>query len=105
MLLLDGAVYITWASFGDNGPYNGCIIGYSAKTLKQVAVFNDTPDGSAGGIGMSGAGPPADTSHNIYAATGNGSFNANATGGSNFRTTILHLSAPNLLPLPHFSPH
>ena len=104
LLLLDGVVYITWASHGDNGPYHGWIIGYAARGLKQVAVFNDTPDGSEGGIWMSGGGLSADANHNIYAVTGNGTFDANK-GGRDYGQAVLKLSTHNgLTVVDYFTP-
>jgi hypothetical protein len=77
-LLLDhGVVYITWASHGDCGNYHGWIIGYDKTTLAQKYVYNTTPDGSQGGIWMSGCGLSADENGNIYAAVGNGSVGKN----------------------------
>ena len=49
---------------------------YNAATLAQVAVYCDTPTGNNGGIWMSGQGPAADASGNIYISTGNGSVGA-----------------------------
>jgi len=49
LLLSNGVVYIAWASFGDLSEYHGWVMGYNAKTLAQVSVFNDTPNGSQGG--------------------------------------------------------
>ena len=46
LLLLNGTIYIAFASHGDNFWYNGWIIGYDAATLKQTSVFCSTPDGS-----------------------------------------------------------
>ena len=62
-LLIDhGTVYITWASYCDQGPYHGWILGYDAATLQQVMVYNTTPDGGLGGIWQSGGGLSADAS-------------------------------------------
>src|SRR5436190_5423297 len=75
-LLLDhGTVYITWASYCDQGPYHGWILVYDAATLQQAMVYNTTPDGGLGGIWQSGAGLTADAAGNLYTLTGNGSFN------------------------------
>lgn len=82
LALANGVVYISWSSHCDNGPYHGWVIGYNAGTLRQVAVFNDTPNGSEGGIWMSGQGPCADASGNIYLTVGNGSVDANDFGES-----------------------
>ena len=73
LLLLNGIVYIGYASHCDWAPYHGWLLGYDATTLQQKIVYNSTPEGSAGGIWMSGAAPSADASGNIYLATGNGS--------------------------------
>ena len=70
---MNGIVYITWAAHCDWGPYHGWVIGYDKTSLQQQIVYNDTPNGSAGGIWMSAAAPSADESGNIYLATGNGS--------------------------------
>lgn len=77
LLLDNGIVYITWASHGDCGNYHGWIIGYDKTTLAQKYVYNTTPDGSQGGIWMSGCGLSADENGNIYAAVGNGSVGKN----------------------------
>jgi outer membrane protein assembly factor BamB len=74
LLLLDGVVYTTWASHCDNGDYTGWIIGYNAATLQQANVLNNTPNGNAGAIWMSGAGPAADETGDIYLLDGNGTF-------------------------------
>ncbi len=74
LLLFAGLVF---ASFGTASPqelentYHGWLLGYNATTLQQKFVFNTTPNGGAGGIWMSGAGPAADL-HGVYFVTGNG---------------------------------
>jgi hypothetical protein len=96
LLLLNGTVYVGWASHGDNGPYHGWVLGFNAQTLRPVAggIYNDTPDGSEGGIWMSGAGLAADSSGNIYFSTGNGTFDANL-GGSDYGDSAVKLSTSN----------
>jgi PKD repeat protein len=80
LALVNGVVYISWSSHCDNGPYHGWVIGYNPTTLQQVAVFNDTPNGSEAGIWMSGQGPCADAAGNLYVSTGNGSVDATDYG-------------------------
>ena len=91
LLLSNGVVYATFASIGDLDPYHGWLLGYNAATLQQAAVFNTTPDGAEGGIWQSGGGPSADSSGNIYAVVGNGTFDADA-GGHDFGNSFLKLS-------------
>jgi hypothetical protein len=70
--LVNGVVYVAWASHGDARPYHGWIIGFNAQTLQPVKVFNATPN--AGGVGMwqSGGAISADAQGNLYFAVGNG---------------------------------
>ncbi|MBA2392516.1 MAG: RICIN domain-containing protein [Ktedonobacteraceae bacterium] len=95
LLLLNGNVYISWASFGDTDPYHGWIIGYhyTGSALQQVssAAYNDTPNGSEGGIWMSGGGPAADSSGNMYLITGNGTYDLNS-GGPDAGDSFLKMS-------------
>ena len=74
LLLLNGVVYLSWASHCDRLPNNGWVMGYSETSLKQLSAFNLTPGGSSGTVSMSGAGLAADGSGNIYFATGSGTF-------------------------------
>src|SRR5262249_17045850 len=66
LMLLNGVLYITWASHGDSGPYHGWVTAYNPQTLGPVALFNNTPNGQFGGIWMGGGGPAADSAGNIY---------------------------------------
>jgi hypothetical protein len=77
-LLLDhGSVVIGWASHCDNGPFHGWVLSYSAATLVQEGVFNTTPNGSEGGVWMSGDGIAADSDGRLFFATGNGTYDGN----------------------------
>jgi hypothetical protein len=92
LLECDGVIYIAWASFGDMGNYHGWVMGYNATTLAPTNVFNDTPNGSDGGIWMSGGGLSADSSGDLYLITGNGTFDVN-TGGVDYGDSFLKLTS------------
>ena len=72
MLLHDGVVYACWASFCDQGPYHGWVMGFDATTFKLKYTYNDTPDGVQGGIWMEGNAPSVDDNGFIYIISGNG---------------------------------
>ncbi len=74
LLLLNGVIYTTWASHCDHPPYNAWVIAYDARTLRQTAVLNLTPNGTEGGLWGAGAAPAADAAGDIYLMTGNGTF-------------------------------
>jgi hypothetical protein len=93
LTLVNGVVYIAWASYQDFGNYHGWVMGYDASTLKQVRVWNATPDGTKGGIWMSGAPLTADSSGNLYLVVGNGTFDADK-GGKDYGDSIVKLT-PN----------
>jgi len=99
LALASGVVYVAWASYGDTDPYHGWIIGYDAATLAQRAVFNDSSNGSRGGIWMSGGAPAVDTSDNLFLGTGNGTFDANSGTAPNtdFGDTILKIDTASRL--------
>jgi hypothetical protein len=103
LLLSNGVVYIGFASHGDNPPYHGWVLGYDAHSLQQVMAYNDTPNGSAGGIWQSGGGLAADSAGHIFFVTGNGTFDAN-TGGLDYGDSIEKISAGGSV-LDYFAPH
>lgn len=95
LLLLNGVVYITWASHCDLGPYHGWMIGYNATTLAREVIYNSTPTGGNGGIWMGGQPPSADAAGNIYLSTGNGTIGLN---GDPQNTTNRGMSFMKLTP-------
>ena len=80
LLLINGQIVTTWTSHCDIDPYNGWIIAFDAGTLSRTSVLNVTPNGSRGGIWMSGAGPAADAQGNVYLLDGNGTFDTTLAG-------------------------
>jgi hypothetical protein len=79
LVLVNGIVYIAWASHEDTPPYYGWVMGYDASTLTQASVLNVTPNVHYGGIWMGGGAPAADSSNNLYLITGNGTFDVTNT--------------------------
>jgi hypothetical protein len=108
LALLHAVVYVSWASHGDNGPYHGWVMGYSAANVQdQLAVFNTTPNASPskGGIWMSGGAPGIDSAGNLYFSTGNGAFDANQTNGNDYGDTLLKIgTSDGLNVLDYFTP-
>jgi hypothetical protein len=94
LTLANGVIYIANASHGDIGPYHGWVLGYDETTLQQAAVYNATPNGSDGGIWMSGSGPCVDAIGNLYLSTGNGTFDID-TGGTDYGDSFLKLGRSN----------
>jgi uncharacterized protein YjdB len=78
LLWLNGVIYLAYASHCDSTAYHGWLFAYDAATLTQKAVFLTTPEatsnGGLAGFWMSGAGVAADSSANIFIASGNGDF-------------------------------
>jgi hypothetical protein len=113
LLLDNGTVYIAFGSYGGKCvremvecPYHGWLFGYDSSSLQQTGVFNATPGSGAlgGGIWQSGAGPSADSNHNVFVATGNGTFDANL-GANDYGDSLLRLNtAGSLSAADYFTP-
>lgn len=99
LLLSNGTVYVGYASHCDKDPYHGFLMGYDAKTLKQMSVFNTSPTGMEASIWQSGQAPAVDDAGNIFVVTGNGSWD----GKVNFSESFLRLD-PQLKLLDWFTP-
>jgi hypothetical protein len=80
LALVNGVVYVAWASHDDTPPYYGWVVSFNASTLAVRSVLNVSPNVQYGGIWMGGGAPSADANNNLYLITGNGTFDA--TNGS-----------------------
>lgn len=107
LALVNGTVYVAWASHEDATPYYGWIIGYqyNGSSLTQTQVFNVAPNVGEGGIWMSGGAPAADANNDLYVVTGNAVFDANSASAPNndYGDSLLQLS-PSLQVLQYFAP-
>jgi len=90
LLLAGNHVYLTWGSSCDVRPFHGWVMAYDARTLRQSAIFNTSPDGDEAGIWQSDMAPAADEDGHVYVATGNGRFDA-ASGGRSYGDSLLKL--------------
>jgi hypothetical protein len=108
LTLLNGFVYMSFASHGDGQPYHGWFIGYNATNLlQQPSVFNATPNGAEGGFWDGGDGPSADAQGNLYFQTGNGTFDGGTTvtTTNNYAMSLVKLATTNGLKLvDYFAP-
>jgi hypothetical protein len=100
LVLSQGIVYVSQASFCDNGNYRGMVLAYNATTLAQTAIFNVAPSLGRGGIWMHGAAPSVDSSGSLFLSTGNGAWD----GTSNFGESVLKLAGGSLSRQSFFTP-
>jgi hypothetical protein len=108
--LVNGNLYFGFASHGDDGPYYGWLLGYSASTLANTAAFITVPNfepfsisggnhanyTSQAGIWASGATITTDGTY-LYLTTGNGAFNPTT---SNFSATYTSTDGTHTIQLP-----
>src|SRR5271167_943459 len=74
LLLLEGQVFIAWASHCDVGSFHGYLMSFNESTLVRSGIFVDTPNGHEGGFWGGGGGPSADSGGLFYVSTGNGLY-------------------------------
>jgi len=112
LLLLNGYVFIGFASHGDNGPWHGWILGYNATTLQQSGIWCTSPNGKGNGIWGAGSGLAADPAGNAYVATGNGDYPGFTPApppstALDFGDSLVRVSLQNGVPIPtdYFTPY
>jgi hypothetical protein len=102
LLLANGNVYVAFGGYCESGNYHGWLLAYDAATLAQTAVLITTPNGLGSGIWMSGEGPSADASGNVYVTSSGGSMDV-TTGGADYGEALLELT-PSLTVVDWFAP-
>jgi hypothetical protein len=95
LLLMSGALYVAFASHGDQGAYHGWLLAYDATTLALIGTYCTTPNSGEGGIWQSGCGLAGDGT-SIYAVIGNGSdssmSDAALASGPSFGHSVVRLT-------------
>src|SRR6202167_5027817 len=91
LALVNGLIVFSWASHEDFDDWHGWVMAYNAATLQQTSILCTTPNGENAGIWMSGRAPVADSSGNLYYATGNGDWD----GVSSFGDSLIRVSTTN----------
>ncbi|MBV8804100.1 MAG: PQQ-binding-like beta-propeller repeat protein, partial [Sinobacteraceae bacterium] len=110
LALYGGGVFIGWASHCDVNTWWGWEMRYDASTLAQTTVFNVTPNGSAGGIWMSGGAPAFDSAGKMFLTTANGTFDDSSdtvppvVPNNDFSMSFLNLNPATLLVQDYFTP-
>jgi hypothetical protein len=102
LLVNSGIVYLSWGApcHQTTFDYSGWVMAYNEGTLEQLSVLDVTPNGSGGGIWMSGAGPAADSNGNVFLITSTGTFDTalNASGqpkNGDYGNGYLKIESPN----------
>jgi len=90
LLLENGKVYVSWASHCDSGTYSGWLMAFDSNTLQLTGAWAPDPSGLQGGIWMSGSGPAADSTGDLYVAVGNG-WSDVMLGGTNYGDALVRL--------------
>jgi hypothetical protein len=105
LALVNGVVYVAWASHEDTAPYYGWVVGFNGSNLGITNILNVSPNAHYSGIWMGGGAPAADNNNNMYLITGNGQFDVtNASSPNNdYGDSLLQLSG-NLAVSSYFTP-
>jgi hypothetical protein len=76
------------------------MMAYDAVTLRQLGAWSSTPNGAGGSVWMSGVGVASDGSGNLFASTGNGTFDGSTSFGDSVVRLALAAFRPNNTPPP-----
>ncbi len=107
LLLLNGTIYVAYASHCDIQNYHGWLFSYDTGTFAQTSLLITTPNGGLGGFWMSGAGVAGDSNANVFIASGNGDFDTVNVPAQELGDTIMKVFDTNssrLSLLDYFTP-
>jgi hypothetical protein len=93
-------VYIAFGSHSDIAPYHGWIFGYDGSSLRRVVIKCVSPNSAESAIWQGGNALHADSSSNIYAATGNGLLTGPT--GPDYGDSVLKMNALSGLAITDF---
>ena len=101
LLLANDTVWVAFGSHADQEPWHGWMLSYNADDLsKAPAAFSATPNGWGGSFWQSGFGIAADSTGNLYAISGNGSYD----GVTNFGESFLKFSGATPMVTDSYTP-
>ena len=92
LLLVNGRVYVAFASHDDELPYTGWLFAYDAN-VRPLRAYNYSPKQSGAGIWQSGGGPAFDGKY-IYVTTGNNA--EGIVGGADNADSVLQIDPVTL---------
>lgn len=98
VLLMNGVVYIAYG-----GAAHGWILAYNATTMAQLYTLLLSPNSYSSGVWMVGEGLQTDGLGNIYFATDDAPFDANAGTKDDYGDTLLKLNS-SLQVVDYFTP-
>ncbi len=104
LLLMNGNIYIAFASHQDSQPYHGWLFSYSAATLQPTGILCFAPGGQGNGVWQGGVAPAGDANGNVYVETGNGPFDV-TTDGNDYGDSVVKIgTSSGLTALDYFTP-
>jgi uncharacterized repeat protein (TIGR03806 family) len=117
LTLVNGILFVLFTGYADTDPYHGWVFGYEASTLRRLTnyIFNTSPNSTTAvwgpnagecGIWMAGNGLCVDANTNLFFEVGNGPFNANTNGGTEYGDSFVKLAVSSSLTVAdYFTPY
>ena len=105
LLLVNDVLYLGFGSNYCNDSNSGWVLSYDSRSLRQIAVFNTSPDQGLTSIWQSGSGLAADDDGNLFVETAESANNGFdiQNGGQTYCNSVLRLN-PDLTVADYFTP-